>query len=49
MAFEVSDREPGPALRGADQGGKHEVHRQILIQQSGTLSNTKTPGYQHVA
>ena len=49
MAFEVTDRDPGPALRGADQGREHETHRRILIQQSGTLSNTKTPRYQQVA
>lgn len=34
MAFEIADREPAPALRCADQGGKHELHRGLLIEES---------------
>ena len=34
MAFEVADRDPTPALSGADQGGEHELHRRLLVQQS---------------
>jgi hypothetical protein len=29
--FDVADRDPAPAVRGADHGGEHQLHRGLLV------------------
>lgn len=33
MAFEVADRDPAPAVGGADHGGEHQLHGGLLVRE----------------
>ena len=35
VAFDVADRDPAPAIGGADQGGEHEFHGGFFVGEPG--------------